>query len=326
MRKESITIKKCIGCGKVLQYDNPSLDGYIPQNKYDDSSYCQRCFKLIHYNKKIVSNTGYKNKDIIDKLDTYVFFLTDLFNISREVIDTYKSINVSKVLLISKSDLIPDSIKLDRIKDNLKRIYDIKEDILFFSSKKDNCLSFLEKRLRDLNINRCYIVGFTNAGKSTFINKILKDNTITSSNMPNTTLDFIDIRFNDIDIIDTPGFNLEKCFYEENDFNLVKRLNPKYYIKPKVYQSKSDQIFNIEDKLFINVSDYNSLIFYMSNLLKIKKIYKSELDYESINIDGNTDIVIPSVGFINVKKKSVIKINKEMVDFIEIRESLFGGK
>ena len=321
MKKEDITIKKCIGCGSVLQTINENEVGYIPLEKYNDSSYCQRCFKLIHYNKKVVSKLDYSNQDIINKLDTYVFFLTDLFNISKEVIETYKSINTPKMLLISKSDLIPKDIKLDNIKRNIMDIYNIDDNIVFISSKKN---SFnIENKLKELNINKCYIVGFTNAGKSTFINKIRKENTITESNTPNTTLYFISIKYNNIELIDTPGFNLKKTFYQEDDFDLIKRLNPKYYIKPKVYQAKPEQVFNIEDKLFINISNYSSMIFYMSNLVKIKKIYKHESNYDEIKINANSDIIIPSLGFINIKKECIVKINKEMIDLIEIRKSLF---
>lgn len=321
MKKENSTNKKCIGCGITLQYDNPLNDGYIPENKYNDSSYCQRCFKLIHYNKKVVSNLNITNDEIINKLDSHVFFLTDLFNISKEVIDTYKKIKTDKILMISKSDLIPKDFKLDKIKNNIKEIYDIKEDIIFFNSK--NSVSFFENKLDKLGIMKCYIVGYTNAGKSTFINKLIDNKIITASNNPNTTLDFMEIKLGDKIIIDTPGFNLNKTFYQEDEFDLIKRLNPKYYIKPLIYQAKPEQYFNIENKLFINLTNYSSIVFYMSNLLKIKKMYKCGEDLEEIKINDNTDIVIPSLGFIKIKKSTTIKINKDMINLIEIRNSLF---
>ena len=322
MKKESITNKKCIGCGSNLQTTNENEKGYIPPHKYDDSIYCQRCFKLIHYNKKDVSKIDYTNQDIIDKLDTYVFFLTDLFNISNEVINTFKTIKAPKTLLISKSDLIPSSIKLDHIKNNIKEIYDIDNDIIFFSSKKDKSIN-IEKILLNNNIDKCYIVGFTNAGKSTFINKIRKENIVIESNLPNTTLDFISLKINDINIIDTPGFNLNNTFYNEDDFNLIKRLNPKYYVRPIVYQAKPDQFFNIEDRLVINLSTYSSMVFYMSNLINIKKLYKYEGNLKEMEVQANSDLVIPSLGFINIKKDTIVRINEEMYNLLEIRESIF---
>ena len=48
----------CIGCGAVLQSDDPKKAGYLPASalkkaKEDESEevYCQRCFRLRHYNE-----------------------------------------------------------------------------------------------------------------------------------------------------------------------------------------------------------------------------------------------------------------------------------
>ena len=41
--------KICYGCGAKLQFTNKDEKGYIPENKYEDSSYCMRCFRMIHY-------------------------------------------------------------------------------------------------------------------------------------------------------------------------------------------------------------------------------------------------------------------------------------
>ena len=43
--------KKCIGCGAVLQYTYPSIEGYVKKEVYEKSKYCERCFKIKHYGK-----------------------------------------------------------------------------------------------------------------------------------------------------------------------------------------------------------------------------------------------------------------------------------
>lgn len=324
MKKKDITIKICSGCGVVLQSDNEEEKGYIPKEKYDTSDMCQRCFKLVHYNKRVQFMPNANNDEIIkkvNKLQTYVYFISDFFNISNEVIKTFKSIKVLKTFVISKSDLIPKSISKEKIKNKLREIYDINDDIVFISNK-DNNYSFIDKDLEKHVLKSCHILGYTNSGKSTFINKLCGSK-ITSSNMPNTTLDFLEVMYNNYHVFDTPGFTLTKVFYDINDNNLIKRLNPKYYIKPRVYQTKNNQIYNIEDKLYLNFGN-NNVIFYMSNLIKIKKLYKKEnIKYKEIKVDSNTDIVIPSLGFINVKKECVICINMDMYKLIEIRNSIF---
>ena len=106
--------KKCIGCGTTLQSSNKEEKGYIREDKIKDSSYCERCFKIIHYNERIVTNLDNINSYIlkeVNKKAKYVYFLVDLLNINSETITTFKDITVPKTLIISKLDIIPKSIK-----------------------------------------------------------------------------------------------------------------------------------------------------------------------------------------------------------------------
>ena len=43
---------KCIGCGITLQYENIKMPGFSPKK---DAVYCQRCFRLQHYNDPVYS-------------------------------------------------------------------------------------------------------------------------------------------------------------------------------------------------------------------------------------------------------------------------------
>ena len=48
-----IRVKRCYGCGAILQTNDPNDVGYIPPEKYesDDETLCERCYKLRHYSK-----------------------------------------------------------------------------------------------------------------------------------------------------------------------------------------------------------------------------------------------------------------------------------
>lgn len=328
MKKESIIItKKCIGCGSILQNVDDSKVGFVPYKNIEEASYCQRCFKLKNYNEKVMNEVLIDEKEVIDtvnKNNSYVFFLVDFLNISQETINTFKTINVDKTLVISKSDLIFKDIKLDKVSNNLKEIYNIEDNIIFLSSKKNYNINSIFSILNKNNKKSCYILGYTNAGKSTLINNLKQDNKIIESSMPNTTLDFISIKINDYEIIDTPGFSLKNTFYKDNEYNLIKRMNPVYFVSPINYQVKENQIFLIEDRLFLKGFENNNITFYISNLIRIKKIYKDEdIKYKEIEVDDNSDIVISSLGFINVKKKCKLLINEELYDLINIRKSIF---
>ncbi|MEG1463253.1 MAG: ribosome biogenesis GTPase YqeH, partial [Anaerorhabdus sp.] len=56
----------CKGCGVVLQYDNPKDLGYSPKK---DSDYCQRCFRLMHYDDLQYSmKTGINPDTVFEKV------------------------------------------------------------------------------------------------------------------------------------------------------------------------------------------------------------------------------------------------------------------
>lgn len=46
-----IRVRRCYGCGAILQSNDPNEAGYIPKEKFDsdDQNLCERCYKLRHY-------------------------------------------------------------------------------------------------------------------------------------------------------------------------------------------------------------------------------------------------------------------------------------
>ena len=92
--------KICYGCGAKLQTKNKDEVGYIPPHK-SDSTYCMRCFRMIHYGE---SNKGYlpKTKEqIIKRVNgdkKFAIFLVDFLNLNQEVIDIYVNLYLMKFI------------------------------------------------------------------------------------------------------------------------------------------------------------------------------------------------------------------------------------
>lgn len=326
--------KNCIGCGTELQTQNPEEKGYIREDKYKDSKYCERCFKIIHYNEKVVTELKNINDYILSEINKkakYVYFLVDLLNVTKETMSTFKNIKAPKTLIISKLDIIPKSIKNNLIINWLKEEYQIKEEVLFQSSKKNlNTKSILNK-LSNQKIKEVYIVGYTNAGKSTLINKLTNadnNNKITTSSIPNTTIDFIKIKLDNISIIDSPGFTNNNTFYNQDEFDLIKRVMPRTTLKPRTYQVKPISSILIEDKTRLMSSVNNSFTFYISNDINIERVFDNnkiltDKEYITLDIPENSDLVIKSLGFINIKKACTLKIYTDKKELFEIRKSMF---
>lgn len=326
--------KKCNGCGTILQTTNKEEKGYIREDKYKDSSYCERCFKIIHYNERIVTNLDNINDYILEEVNKkakYVYFLVDLLNINQETINTFKQIKTPKTLIISKLDIIPKSIKESKITSWLKDEYGVNEEVLFQSSKKNINTKAILNKLENKNIKEVYILGFTNAGKSTLINMLTNatnENKITTSSIPNTTIDFIKIKLDNISIIDSPGFTNTTTIYEPDEFDLIKRVMPRTFLKPTTYQVKPISSILIEDKVRIQSSINNSLTFYISNALKVERVFDNNTNLTDkevtiLEIPENSDLVIKSLGFINIKKTCTLKIHSDKKELFEIRKSMF---
>lgn len=329
--------KKCRGCGAIMQSEKINEHGYTPVEKINDSLYCERCFKIIHYNEKSVTRLDYVNekvRDFVNENAKYVYFLIDLLNINSETIAMYKSIKVDKSLIISKVDIVPKSIKESVITEWLKNEYGIVDDVMYQSTKKNFNTKLLLRKLADLGVDECYILGFTNAGKSTLINKLLsfreeKSNFIATSLIPNTTIDFIEAgRCDGIKIIDSPGFTFNDTLYGEDEFSFIKKANPKNSIKPVTYQVKEISSILIEDKIRLKSNIKNSLTFYMSNDVFIERVFTNntkliEKKCIVLDIPANSDLVIRSLGFINIKKACRLEIYSDKEDLFEVRKSMF---
>ena len=111
------------------------------------------------------------------------------------------------------------------------------------------------------------------------------------------------------------------------EYELMKNILPKNTLKPVTQQMKENTSLILEDRIKINTNNKNSLTFYMSNSIKLEKVFNSsklnELNKKEYNIKDNSDIVIKGLGFINVKKACTVTIYNNNEDLIEIRESMF---
>ena len=320
--------KICFGCGSKLQSSNPEADGFIPENKLKDGAYCQRCFKIMHYGMGSMSSTPKETDVIIRSINgdnKFVIFLADFLSLSTKVMDIFKSIKKDKLLVISKCDIIPKSIREETIRTFIRDYYEISTDVKLVSSVNNYGVDSLTNYLYRRKVFEAYVVGLSNSGKSTLINKLISVNDsnmrqITTSYIPNTTLDFIRIKINeDLMIIDSPGFVIPTIV----NISIYQKNNIKVFLKPKTFQMKANETLEIEN-MYFNFSENTSVTLYMSNDLLVKKYYKPvEFDFD-INVKNNNDLLISGLGFLNIKNECNIKTLNINSELFEVRESIFG--
>lgn len=299
-------MSKCLGCGVNINSNN----------------LCERCFRIKHYNDyKKVDHASIEFESIKSNItkDDLVVLVVDLLNIPNDF-DVIKDIKSNIILALTKFDLMPNNNEERYIKYFNRYNLNIIDTIIISSLKNYNLDSLYSSIKNNLKSNNVYFIGYTNAGKSSLINKLIYnytsyDSFITTSSMPNTTLGTISIRLDDFTLIDTPGIVDSKNITNYLDSKQIKKISSVQKIKPITYQIKGTQFIKVDDFIALEVSD-NNIIIYMPNNLKIDRYYKKidileKLNKNVINIESVCDLVIPGLGFIKVLKPGTITLYKE---------------
>ena len=310
--------KKCLGCGAILQNVNPDLEGYTVNI---DKDICERCFRIKNYGdyKRVEKdNTNFINiLKKINKTNSLVLLVVDIVTISDKLKEITKYLDNDILLVLTKRDVLPLSLKDEKLinyVDNIK--LNVKDTVILSSNKNYNMDILYDKFNKYKKDNNVYVVGYTNAGKSTMINKLIYNYSdlsidITTSILPSTTLDMIEIKLNDeLTLIDTPGILDSGNIFNYLGVKDLKKIIPNKEIKPITYQVKGKQYIYIDDIVKIDVVDNNITLFF-SNRLKVNRFYKDKetaLKENIINISDGEDIVISGLGFIKVMKSGKFKV------------------
>ena len=316
--------KKCLGCGVELQDENMLLDGYTVNLEND---LCQRCFRLKNYGEyQATTKTNEEYQQILEavgKTKDLVVYVTDVLNVEQDLYDIRKFLPNKILLVLNKRDVIPKSVKDEKLIQYFKDKYDFFNDIVVVSCEKNMNIDHLLNRIKFFQVTKqVYVVGHTNAGKSSLINKLIKNYSdskqeLTLSPIPSTTLIIINIEINVyLTIIDTPGLIDEGSITNYVDNELLKIITPKKEIKTKTYQLRRGQSIIIGDLVRIDYVDgeKNSFTLYISNDIKTKRIISSRHDdlknlaKRTYQLPFNQDIVIKGLGFIKVVNRGVVDI------------------
>ena len=366
----------CIGCGAEIQSENQNKQGYLPKSVVEKSIdennlVCKRCFRLKNYNEvsdvELGAEDFYKLIKTLSKKDGLIVKVVDIFDFSgswiEDVIDIVGN-NKDIVLVANKLDLLPKSVKQNKIKQWLFKMLKAKgikvKDVLLISAIKNHGIEEAAARIDELrNGKDVYIIGATNVGKSTFINKLIElttgdKNVITTSHFPGTTLGMIEIPLDRAtSIYDTPGIILDYDIAHYLDAKSLKLVMPKKEIKARVFQLNAEQslFFGGMARVDFVKGERQSFTLYASNLVDIHRTKLSNADVlfekhlgtllkppfeDNISIfknqvkknfkidDKKIDIVISGLGWITVNSDSGCEIDIYVPEEIEVfvRESI----
>ena len=331
--------KYCIGCGIKLQCDDAFDDGYVNPNVFETTVMCRRCFRLKHYGEYKVtnkSNSYYKNiiKNIFLQ-NELVIHIVDLFNMGN-MDYIYSKVFSKAILVISKSDILPKSVNQDKLVEYFKHKYPRYLDVILVSSDKNYHMDELLMLIMKYKTSKeAYVLGNSNAGKSTLINKMIKNytdksNFIVTSCMPSTTLNVISITINeDLTLLDTPGIINDGDINNYLPMEIVKNVTIKEEINPRIYQVIGKMNLLLKDIGRINVLNDSNISIYVSNKIEInqasdKNDSYTELELTKIKVKPNQDLVIEGLCFIKVTEETSFEIYMPTGVDIYKREKFIG--
>lgn len=322
-------MSKCVGCGVELQNTDQYKDGYVTDL---DHVVCERCFTIKNYGQnKEVKKCNIDYMKIINNIrdnDTVVY-VSSLLTLNLNYIDKFKSV----ILVLTKRDLLPKSVKDNKIIDYVKKRYSNVLDVIVVSAYKKYNLDQLYDKLLEFKDRNIYFVGVTNSGKSTLINEMTKSyngylGSITMSSFPSTTLDIVDVMIGDLKIKDTPGIVIEDSIVNYVNDKELKKISFKKEIKPATIQATGSGVVLIDDLLRLEYdTSKTSMTFYMSNNLKIHKASQRnpilfDKYIRKYEINDNSDLVIEDIGFIKFTKRAVVKICANRDIYMSVRDKL----
>jgi 30S ribosome assembly GTPase len=219
---------------------------------------CQRCFRIKNYNE--MSSITLNQDDFLKMLGSIaakkalVVHIVDVFDFEGSLIAGLQRFigNNPVLLVVNKIDLLPKVSNWNRIRNWVQRqVKDnglkVAETVLVSARNNQGFDRLIETVSRLREGRDVYVVGATNVGKSTFINRLIRDHSdleaeLTVSQYPGTTLDLVEIPLEDgRSIIDTPGIVYRHRLTELLPRQYIKTVLPDKPLKPAIYQLNEGQ-------------------------------------------------------------------------------------
>jgi len=271
----------CKGCGALLQSTDSNAPGYTPK---EGSEYCQRCFRLMHYDDLTISMRQGIEPDAvmhrIAEMDCLILWVVDLFDFEAGIIPGLNRLLADKdiVMAAAKRDILPDTLNEDKIArfvfGRLKE-QGIHIKTLVLTSKLHRMGVEEVKEAVSLYAKGrpVVVMGKANSGKSTLLNNLMGTKQLTMSRYPGTTLDFNEIEIDGQKYIDTPGIEISHSLLMDMAEEDLKDVLPASTLKPTVFQLRGNQSFVVGGLIRLDLTgcDHASCVWYISDRLLIHR-------------------------------------------------------
>ena len=269
-------LRKCKGCGAVLQNTDSQALGYVPDLTME---YCQRCFRLTHYDRQqdYIDLTVTQDLSLLEDLKGIFVWIVDVIDLETSLLSVIPQFLKTRrfIMVVNKCDLLPATVKENKIRKyiglRLKELGLQSETVIIRGRES----SFRDKMIEIIrNSDEEFIfMGIANVGKSTVINDLLNQQLLTVNRNPSTTLALNRIETEYGTLIDSVGLVAKESIQAYLASNTLKQVVPYAPINPLIYQLRSSQSIAIGGLARIDLLDCGGLtcVVYCSNLLTVNR-------------------------------------------------------
>jgi len=295
-------LKKCVGCGAMLQMQDPEAAGYIVK---EGQTLCRRCYRLKHYGDTAVLKVSKADSDEVlsrvAKMDVLVVYVLDLCDVENGLLPGLHRhlMNKDVMLVATKRDLLPDTLGNDKLLQFLRSR--LREEgievkgVVVVGDHAKSSQGMVSDMIQVLRKGKdVAVVGMANAGKSTLLNALMPSANLTVSPYPHTTLDFNPIAWEGITVYDTPGIKVEDSLWEQLDPASIKLLGLKSAYKPRSFQLTSSQSFvlgGLASVTFVGVKEATATFYVSDNL----NIHRTKAENLTEYLEKHFDELTPQV-------------------------------
>jgi 30S ribosome assembly GTPase len=343
----------CQGCGAAFQSHAEHKPGYRTSS---DHTLCVRCFSLRHYNKPVDLEESCVLRVIPS--DALGVVIIDLFDLELGFLSRLPRHFSGQFLFVAnKIDLFGDALSPVKTKDYLRRLlreYGLKPlDVYLTSVHYPRSIEQLLDGMAQYQKDEIYLIGPTNAGKSSLLNQMLSSleivHEVTVSPFANTTLDHIGIQLRDVMLYDTPGLLRDHHIHHMLSSSLPVII-PKKVVKPTTYQLAKPTTLYIAGFGYVTVPTACSVTIYTASSLPLHKRGVEGADifftshnhdilqvptpeeasllgpmvFDTINVRQDEDLIFEGIGFIYASINLRLEIHHYAAVKVYTRPRLLG--
>ena len=279
----------CKGCGVRLQDSDPTLPGYTPKL---DKAYCQRCFRIRHYDDVVISmQQGIDGTQVLQRIaqhDALILWVVDIFDFEANLLPGLSRHLPGRdiVMIATKRDLLPQTLSDEKLamfvlRPAERRGYPggghraVRRSGAQSASSGQSFAGGSGKCHREVPSRpRCDRDGaWPMPARAPCSTGLCASADLTTSAHPGTTLDFVALRMEGYTLYDTPGITRHDSLLTHAPDALLREVIPMRPLKPRVFQLHEDQSYALGGmaRLDVRCAKQGTVVAYFSERLKVHR-------------------------------------------------------